>query len=172
MKRVFKSEVKFTGKILTLRVDQTEVGEREWIAFGTGRSVSVVPVLPDGSVVLVRQYRHPIGGELLEIPAGKVDPGEEPLEAAKRELLEETGYRAASWTHLARFYIAPGYSNELMDLFLAEGLEKAGEFDAREIEELVVLSRAEVREWLREGKFEDVKTIAGLGLWLLSYNLA
>ncbi|HVS20060.1 MAG TPA: NUDIX hydrolase [Planctomycetota bacterium] len=91
-----------------------------------GGAVAIAARRDDGRLVLVRQYRHATGEMLLEVPAGRLEPGEEPEQAARRELEEETGLRAARWRELARFYAAPGFCSERLVLFLAEGLEDCG----------------------------------------------
>ena len=89
-------------------------------------AVAIAARFSDGQLLLVRQYRHAVGDWLLEIPAGRIDPGESPLEAARRELEEETGYRAETWSELGRFVLAPALCSERMVLFLAENLSPAG----------------------------------------------
>ncbi|MEO0192964.1 MAG: NUDIX hydrolase, partial [candidate division WOR-3 bacterium] len=118
----------FKGGLLTLKRDKIAVpggreADREYVVFG--RSVLVIPALDQDKLVLVNQYRHPTGDFLLELPAGKVDEGESPESAAARELLEETGFRPEKLTRFGEFYLAPGYSTELMTGFLAEGLVRA-----------------------------------------------
>jgi ADP-ribose pyrophosphatase len=88
--------------------------------------VAVAALDEEGRLLLVRQYRHPAGEWLVEVPAGRVEPGEPELDAARRELEEETGYRAESWSLLRRFWPAPGFCSERMSLFLARGLTPAG----------------------------------------------
>ena len=127
---------------------------------------------PDGSVLLVRQYRHPAGAVLLEIPAGTLerDPqdgsGEDPEGAARRELEEETGYRAARWEHLADFWTAPGFATELMHLYLATELTPAGDErlgpDADEALELVHLPWREAVAAADRGEIHDAKSLVGL----------
>ena len=126
-------------------------------------AVVILPVRDDGHVVLVEQHRTSIGGELLELPAGTLEPGEDPLLAAQRELAEETGYRAASWSRLVRFYPAPGICDELIEVFLATGL-KAGACDPDPGESLAVreMRLDEVRRCLLENEIMDGKTLTTL----------
>lgn len=115
------------------------------------------------NVLFVRQFRLPAREELLELPAGRCDDGETPLETAQRELIEETGYRAEKWTPLTNFYSAPGFSTERMYAFLAEGLT-AGEASPEpyEVIELNWLPWQEALQAVREGSVRDAKTIAAL----------
>jgi len=113
-------------------------------------------------ILLVRQYRLPAEKKLWELPAGKVDDGEKPLDAAKRELAEETGFRARKWTKLISFFASPGYVQERMTIFLATDLieGKATPMDDEQIEARW-FKRKEVAGMIREGKIEDAKTIIG-----------
>ena len=117
-------------------------------------------------VLLVRQYRLPAEKELWELPAGKLDPGEKPLQAAKRELIEETGYRARKWRKLASFYASPGYVAERMTVYLATDL-KAGEATPMDDERIETrwFKKKELEKMIRTGKIEDAKTIVGFLLW-------
>jgi ADP-ribose pyrophosphatase len=128
-------------------------------------AVCVAALDGDGRVLLVRQYRHAAGEWLLEIPAGRLEAGEDPLVAARRELEEETGHRAARWSPLVGFFPAPGFCSEWMHLYRAEGLEEVPggglEADADEELELVRLPPAEV---LRESR--DAKTLVAASLLL------
>jgi ADP-ribose pyrophosphatase len=117
-------------------------------------------------ILLVRQYRLPAGKNLWELPAGSVDPGEKPLQTARRELIEETGYRARTWTKLASFWPSPGFLAEHMTIYLATGLT-AGEatpMDDERIQARWFTSR-ELGEMIRAGKIEDAKTIIGFLKW-------
>jgi ADP-ribose pyrophosphatase len=118
-------------------------------------------------ILLVKQFRLPAEADLWELPAGRLDPGETPLEAAKRELQEETGYTAKNWTELVSFWPSPGYVAEKMNLFLAEDLT-AGEQHLMDDERIQYrwFSKDEVGEWIRSGKIPDGKTIVGYFMWL------
>ena len=117
-------------------------------------------------VLLVRQYRLPAEKYLWELPAGRLDPGEKPLQAARRELAEETGYRARTWTKLASFWVSPGYVQERMTIFLATDLTEgqATPMDDEQIESRW-FTRKEVSEMIRNGKIEDAKTMIGFLMW-------
>jgi len=117
-------------------------------------------------VLLVRQYRLPAEKYLWELPAGRLDPGEKPLQAAKRELKEETGYAARKWTRLASFWVSPGFVQERMTIFLARDLS-AGEATPMDDERIEVrwFKRKELADMIAEGKIEDAKTIVGFLTW-------
>ena len=128
-------------------------------------AVGMVALLPGNRVVLVRQHRYPLARDFLEIPAGKLEPGEPHLETAKRELLEETGYAAADWKRLGVIHNAIGYSDESIELWLAQGLEKRTQnLDDGEFLEVLELPFAEAEAMTRDGRITDVKTLIGL-LW-------
>ena len=119
----------------------------------------------DPDVILIRQYRHAAGQYLLEVPAGRIDGGEKPLAAAKREMIEETGFRAKRWTPLARYFASPGFLGEWMQIFLAEGLTEgkaAPEEDERI--ELVRTPLSEALAMVALGKIHDGKTLIGLSV--------
>jgi len=126
-------------------------------------AVTILPMVDDQRVCLIRNFRVTANRPLLELPAGTLDPQEDPQEAAKRELAEETGYRAGCWRHLHSFYLSPGILDERMHLYLAIDLvagEPARE-PGEEIETLVT-SWEEALCWVQTGEIEDAKTIAGL----------
>jgi ADP-ribose pyrophosphatase len=126
---------------------------------------AVVPFLSAGEILMVRQYRYALGRETLEIPAGKLDPSENPEECARRELLEETGYRAASLKRIYTYAPALGYSNELIHIYSADGLEKVEDkIDEREISAVERMSLEEIRRLVRERRVVDGKTLLGLAL--------
>jgi ADP-ribose pyrophosphatase len=117
-------------------------------------------------ILLVRQYRLPADQYLWELPAGKLDAGEKPLQAAKRELAEETGYKASTWKKLVSFFPSPGYVEEKMTIFLATGLTQ-GEATPMEDERIETrwFTAREVADMIRSGKIEDGKTIIGYFMW-------
>jgi ADP-ribose pyrophosphatase len=129
-------------------------------------AVVILPLLPDGRVVLERQYRYPNDRVFVEFPAGKIDPGEDHLACAKRELAEETGYTAANWQFVCTIHNAIAYSDEHLELFLATDLT-AGEatLDEGEFLEVFSVTVPELLDMVRRGEITDVKTIIG-AFWL------
>jgi len=174
--RIISSRGIYSGRLLKLEVLQVEgpdgrAREREVVRHPG--AVVIVPLLEqENKVILVRQYRAPLDGELLEVPAGTLEPGESPLECAERELSEETGYRAREWEKLAEFYSTPGFCDERLHLYLARGLEPLGDSDPDEGEFLQIerISLEELERMLKKGELEDAKTIIGLLFLLPAYR--
>lgn len=161
------SKLVYQGHIFNLRVDEVEKGEhkavREVIEHNGGVVIACQP--QPGTIVLVKQYRYSINRDLIELPAGRLEKGESPLEAAKRELKEETGYQAIDWTDLAKMYPAPGFCDELLHLYSAKKVtlgDKSTDHD--EETEVIVISVEEAWQKVSSGEICDAKTIAGLGL--------
>jgi len=129
-------------------------------------AVAIVPLLDDGRLVLERQYRHPTRQVMIEIPAGKLDPGEEPLACAQRELLEETGYVAREWAFGFTMYPTVAYSDEAIHIWFARGLEHRGaSLDEGEFLDVITASPQEFLEWCRDGRVQDSKTLAS-AIWV------
>ena len=151
-------EVVYNGTFLSV----VREGGKEIVQ--TGTAVAIVPV-SEGHVTFVRQERVPVGGKVLELPAGKVEHGESPLESARRELREETGLHGGDWVEAAAFFTSPGFADEKIHLFIATGLE-SGEATPEETEdlELVRVPLGEIASLIDE--VEDGKTLAGLLLLL------
>jgi ADP-ribose pyrophosphatase len=166
------SKTVYKGRLLHLLEDEVRLPDgrparREYIRHPG--AAMMLPFLDDRTVVLVRQYRYPLGRHFLEIPAGKVDAGEDPLAAARRELVEECGYEAREWRRLATIHPCIGYSNEAIELFLARGLAHVGHApDDGEFLEVVKMDFAEALAKVREGEITDQKTVVGL-LWARTF---
>jgi len=161
------SRIIYEGKIVNLRVDQVRLpngreASREVVEHAP--AVAVVALDRDQNVLLVRQYRYPVQKEVLEIPAGLVEAGEEPLAAAQRELAEETGRRARHWQLLFSIYSSPGFTDEQLHLFLAQDLEPAGgqHLDEDEFIKVAKVPLAQIPEMIRRGEICDAKSVAGL----------
>lgn len=133
-------------------------------------AVAILAIQENGNLIFERQYRYAPQREFIELPAGKIDPGEDILNTAKRELLEETGYVAEEWQHLTTTWPCIGYADERMEYFLARGLSHEGsQLDEGEFLEVFELSLTEAMEWVRDGRINDSKTILGL-FWLEKHS--
>lgn len=156
----------YEGRIINLRVDTVafpdgRTGTREVVEYAG--AVAVVPVNEKGELLLVRQYRHAVGKTLLEIPAGKLEQGEDPAASAGRELLEETGYEAERLTRLISFFSTPGFTTEELHLFLATGLNlKAQDLDDDEFIDVVPVPYEKALEMIWTGEICDAKSVAGI----------
>lgn len=129
-------------------------------------AVMMVPLLDDDTVILIRQFRYPLRRHFIEVPAGKMEPGEEPLATAKRELVEECGYEAANWAHLTTLHPCIGYSDERIELYLARDLRHVGSGpEDGEFLEVLPTPIHQALEWVRQGKITEVKAIIAL-MWL------
>jgi ADP-ribose pyrophosphatase len=145
----------------TVRLPNGKLATREYMSHPG--AVGVVPFLDRDTIVMVRQYRHPVGEVTLELPAGKIDPNESILTCVKRELAEETGFTARKITPLIRYWPTPAFADEVLHLFVATGL-KAGcvNTDEDEFLEVVHLPFKKAVEMVRRGKIRDSKTVIGL----------
>jgi ADP-ribose pyrophosphatase len=167
--KLLQRDVLYTGKVFDLIVDQVEYpsgkkGVRE-IAHHPGGAV-VVPMLDDGSVMMVQQLRYPFGKHILELPAGKLNKGEDPELAARRELEEETGWIAVTFEKLTSIYTTPGFCDEELHIFIATGLTQSPDGHKREEGEqtmtLHTFPLADAVKMVHDGKLKDSKTIVGL----------
>ncbi len=163
------SEAPYDGSFLKIRRDTVSLpnghtGIREYVVHPG--AVVVIPLLDDGRVLLERQFRYPIGRVMTEFPAGKLDPGEDPLVCAKRELLEETGYTATQWAHAGALHLAIAYSTEIIHIFFARGLQ-AGERQLDQDEFLDVISTRpeDLIAACSQGEVTDAKTLTCV-LWM------
>jgi len=170
--RVLSSRVMYRGPVFWVTADQvrepTGVEVRRDVVRHTG-SVVVMAVdnaRPEPCVLLLRQYRHAAQQYLWELCAGRVDEGESELAAAKRELLEETGYSAKRWKRILKFYASPGFVAETMAIYLAEDLRAgAAQPEEDEVIDLKFVPLSKAVQWVMKGVIKDAKTIAGV-LWL------
>jgi ADP-ribose pyrophosphatase len=166
--RILSSTHPWTGRRISVRVDDVERSDGHRTRREVVEHPGAVAMLAwDGDrLALVRQWRHATGQELLEIPAGTLEPGEQPAETGRRELAEEVGLAATSWVEGPRFYTAPGFCTELMHLYLATGLsETTAEADADELLEPAWLALPDALAAIDGGGIVDAKSIVGIG-WL------
>lgn len=173
-KTISRDEI-FKGHIIEVVVDDVQLpdggtGKRE-LVFHPG-AVAVIPITEDNKMIMVKQYRKPLEKVTLEIPAGKIDPGEQnkPKETAERELEEETGYRANKFSFVNSMYVSPGFANELLHIYFAEQLEKVPNprpLDDDEVIELYTLTLAEAKAEITSGLICDAKTIFAVQYWEL-----
>ncbi|MBH8553608.1 NUDIX hydrolase [Nostocaceae cyanobacterium CENA357] len=163
--RLFYKGRKFDFEVNRLRLPNKSEGEWECVRHPGG--ALAVPITAEGKLVLVRQYRFAIQGRLLEFPAGTVESAEEPLETIQREIAEETGYSAQKWDKLGEFFLAPGYSDEIIYAFLARDLEKLDiqpDGDEDEDIETVLLTPEELEKAILQGEPVDAKSITSFFL--------
>lgn len=165
--RLVSSRNVFTGRLISVRVDEVELADgsrtsREVVVHPG--AVAIVPLLPANRVVMIRQYRHPAGKVLYELPAGTLQPGESPADCAHRELLEETGYQAGDLAPLFSMYLSPGYCTELIHLFLATGLKPGASTgaDSDERVEPFILTLPEALAMIGRGDVQNAAAVAGL----------
>ncbi len=168
----------YDGHFLKIHCDKVKLPDgktayREYIKHPG--AVVILPLFPDGTVLLERQFRYPLHKAIIEFPAGKLDPDEDPLACAKRELREETGYTADSWRFVTTIHNAVAYSDEHLEIYLAQGLHLGQpELDDGEFLEPFRIPLSELMEAVRLGQVTDVKTVIGAfwlekfqcGLWL------
>jgi ADP-ribose pyrophosphatase len=163
------SETVFKGRLMHVKCDRVRLpngkeSTREYIVHPG--AVVVIPVFDNGDLLLERQHRYPLHRDFIELPAGKIDPGEDDLTCAKRELEEETGYTAAEWREVTTIYPCIGYSDERLAFYLARGLTEGNHGrDHDEFLEILRVPFGEAMDWIRNGKICETKTVIGL-FWL------
>jgi ADP-ribose pyrophosphatase len=161
-----KSSIIFKGGIIDLYLDEVElpngnIATREKVSHPG--AVCIVPVTGNGSILLVRQFRYPVGEILMEIPAGKIDENELPVECAKREMKEEVGATGGKLIHLNTFYSSPGFCNETMHLYMAENFKKGENcLEDDEFLKVVEVEMEDALSFIESGKLRDAKTIIGI----------
>jgi ADP-ribose pyrophosphatase len=167
--RTITSRTAFGGRLLKVRVDEVELEDGRRTSREVVEHPGAVAILPwDGErLTLVRQWRHPAGRVLLEVPAGTLDPGEQPAATAARELAEETELAAGTWEQGPSFFTAPGFCTEYLSVFLASDLRPSGEGAHEDDEELepIRLTLAQALAAIDDGSIEDAKSIVAI-LWL------
>jgi ADP-ribose pyrophosphatase len=171
--KLLRGEEVFAGRLLRVHRDAVRLpdgseGVREYIRHPG--AVAIVALFDDGRVLLERQFRYPHRREFIELPAGKLEPGEPHAETARRELLEETGYVAAYWKRIGLICPSIAYTDETIELYLARGLEKReAKLDQGEFLEILTPAFDEAVAMIRDGRISDSKTVAGL-LWVHAFR--
>ena len=167
--KCIESATVYPGSFMTVKRDVVELPDgkpatREYVQHPG--AVMVIPLLDDGRVLMESQYRYPLARVMTEFPASKLDPDENTLACAKRELREETGYTAREYFFLTRIHPVISYSTEFIDIYLARGLTAGdSDLDDGEFIELFTAMPADLMEWVRTGQISDVKTVIGT-FWL------
>ena len=165
---ILSSKTIYSGRVFKLRTDRVALpdgGTADLDIVEHGGAVVIIPRMDDGRLAMIRQYRHAARTRLLEFPAGTVEPGEDPLACAQRELREETGFSARTLERIGGFFLAPGYSTEYLHIFYATGLEEAPlEKDSDEYLDVEPVSPDELSAAAAGGGLEDAKSLAALFL--------
>lgn len=168
-----ESTTVYSGHFLQLRRDRVRLPDgaeaaREYVVHPG--AVMIVPILPDGRLVMERQYRYPVRQTMIEFPAGKLDAGEGGLACAQRELWEETGYKAGRWARAGIMHPVIGYATEVIEVWFADELT-LGErhLDQGEFLDVFSATQQELEDWMRDGQLTDAKTVVGM-MWLLQWR--
>lgn len=159
-------ETVYKGRVVTLNLETVTLPNGVSVELEVVRhpgAAAIVPLKDDRTVILIRQYRLAAGGYIYEIPAGKLHPGEDPMDCATRELEEEIGYRAGHLDKIATFFTAPGFTDEVMHLYVASSLIPGAQaLDSDEVLEIVEMSLEKAMAHILDGTIRDAKTIIGL----------
>lgn len=169
--KTIKTEKIYDGRIIKVKKDEVllpngEKAMRELVVHPG--AVGIIPITNDGKLIVVEQYRKPLERSLVEIPAGKLEPGEEPAVTAVRELEEETGFGAKSFTYLQSIATSPGFANEIIHMYVAKDLykiENPASLDEDEFVELMTISLEEAEEMILNGRIYDAKTVIAV-MWM------
>lgn len=159
-KLIYKGR-KFDFEVSALKLPNGAIGEWECIRHPGG--TLAVPITPDGQLVLIRQYRFAACGYLLEFPAGTLEPGEDPAATIQRELQEESGYQAATWRSIGKFFLAPGYSDEIIHVFLATDLTPLAAPPAQDEDEdiqVILMTPQALEQAIYSGQVQDTRAIS------------
>lgn len=164
--KTIKSRRIFEGKIINVRIDEVELcngtkASREIVEHSG--AVAIIPMIDNEKIFMVNQFRKPLDKELIELPAGKLELGENPKECALRELEEEIGYRAGSMEELISIYTSPGFADEIIHIFVAKELKKTRiNRDQDEFMDILEVNLEDIHSMVLKGSISDAKTIAGL----------
>ncbi|GAE25447.1 ADP-ribose pyrophosphatase [Halalkalibacter wakoensis JCM 9140] len=162
IERTLKTNEIFKGKVIDLEVQEVELpngktSSREIVKHPG--AVAILPITNEGKIILVRQYRKALGKTIVEIPAGKLEKGEDPLDSARRELEEETGYKTSKLDFLLSFYTSPGFADELIHLYITDKLEKGKtNMDDDEFLDILEVSLEEAEQMVKDQTIHDAKT--------------
>ena len=172
--KVTKSDIVFHGKVFDVKIDEIQYNDTgkkapRQVAIHPGGAV-VLPVKNDGKIVLITQYRYPLDKVIYELPAGKLEIGEDPLNCATRELTEETGYTSDKISKLGIIHTTPGFCNEVLHIYLAENIIPGNHAreEGEEGIEMFEMTLDEIDEKIRTGEITDAKTICGIAMYRLN----
>ncbi len=168
MRKIIKKDYIFQGRKISVRLDHYKINNKVYIAEIVEHrgAVVILPLLENNKVILIRQFRYPLQDYILELPAGTLEEGEEPEETARREIVEEIGYRAGKLEELGKIYASPGYTTEVLYAYIALELKK-GESSPEEYEDIetIIIDMDKIPTLIKENKIMDGKTLATFMLY-------